>query len=232
MFNIVCVKWGTKYGPEYVNNLYMGVKRNLTLPFAFYCFTENSTNLHADIKILPICSDLKLTRPQYDGWWYKLEMFRPNNGLTGQVFYLDLDTVVVGNIDDIVSKTRGFVILRDFYRSVRDPNAGQSSLLAWPAGACDHLYTEFMKDPEGVMRANPGGDQNWMEKQQPNRTYWQDLFPDQVVSFKVHCVDKKDRHTWRNGSILPVNTRVVCFHGPPRPHEVANHDWMRKHWRG
>ena len=30
---IICMKWGTKYGAEYVNRLYNMVKRNLTLPF-------------------------------------------------------------------------------------------------------------------------------------------------------------------------------------------------------
>ena len=37
---IVCMKWGNKFGPEYVNNLYHMVKRNITLPFRFVCMTE------------------------------------------------------------------------------------------------------------------------------------------------------------------------------------------------
>jgi hypothetical protein len=28
--NVICMKWGTKYGPEYVNRLYAMVRRHLT----------------------------------------------------------------------------------------------------------------------------------------------------------------------------------------------------------
>ena len=49
MINIVCVKWGTKYGPEYVNVLRAMIKRNLSLPHRFICFTDNKTGLNADI---------------------------------------------------------------------------------------------------------------------------------------------------------------------------------------
>ena len=33
--NVLCLKWGNYYGPEYVNRLYAGVKRNLHRPFRF-----------------------------------------------------------------------------------------------------------------------------------------------------------------------------------------------------
>ncbi len=35
--NIICMKWGDKYGAEYVNKLYAMVKRNITIPFQFVC---------------------------------------------------------------------------------------------------------------------------------------------------------------------------------------------------
>ena len=38
---IFCMKWGTLYGPEYVNTLYSMVKRNLTLDFRMVCFTDD-----------------------------------------------------------------------------------------------------------------------------------------------------------------------------------------------
>ena len=40
--NIVCIKWGTLFGPEYVNRLYSGVRRNLDADIRFLCMTENS----------------------------------------------------------------------------------------------------------------------------------------------------------------------------------------------
>ena len=53
---IVCVKYGTKYGADYVNKLYAGVKRHLSLDHKFACFTENPEGLHEDIMIIPLNS--------------------------------------------------------------------------------------------------------------------------------------------------------------------------------
>ena len=39
---ILCMKWGTKYGAEYVNRLYNMVKRHLTLPFKMVCLTDRT----------------------------------------------------------------------------------------------------------------------------------------------------------------------------------------------
>ena len=34
--HILCMKWGTKYGPEYVNRLYAMVRRHLQGDFNFF----------------------------------------------------------------------------------------------------------------------------------------------------------------------------------------------------
>ena len=40
--HILCMKWGTKYGPEYVNRLYAMVRRHLSGDFNFVCLTDDS----------------------------------------------------------------------------------------------------------------------------------------------------------------------------------------------
>ena len=35
MIDIVCFKWGPKFGPEYVNNLYNAIQRHVTVPHRF-----------------------------------------------------------------------------------------------------------------------------------------------------------------------------------------------------
>ena len=42
---IVCMKWGTKYDPSYVNKLYSMVERNLSSSFRFVCFTDDPTGI-------------------------------------------------------------------------------------------------------------------------------------------------------------------------------------------
>ena len=47
-FYVVCMKWGNKFDNSYVNRLYNLVSKNLTLPFKFICFTDNSDGFNSD----------------------------------------------------------------------------------------------------------------------------------------------------------------------------------------
>ena len=49
--NVICIKWGTVYDPEYVNKLYSMIKRNTSYSINFYCFTEDPNGLNEDIII-------------------------------------------------------------------------------------------------------------------------------------------------------------------------------------
>jgi len=66
--NILCVKWGKKYGADYVNKLYYGVKKNTTKKFIFHCFTDDSTGLHQEINVIPL-------KESWGGWWGKATLF-------------------------------------------------------------------------------------------------------------------------------------------------------------
>ena len=112
-----CVKWGTKYGPEYVNKLYAGVMRhlgNMWQPKArFVCFTEDPSDLHPDIEVVPfpvpeatagasagamgsaLDSGSPGTPVRLQGWWNKVLLFAPleQTTLRGRVVFIDLDTV-------------------------------------------------------------------------------------------------------------------------------------------
>lgn len=46
---VVCVKYGTKYGADYVNKLFAGVRKNLKISHVFTCFTDNSEGLDNQI---------------------------------------------------------------------------------------------------------------------------------------------------------------------------------------
>ena len=49
--NIVCFKWGDKFDSEYVNKLYNMVERHITLPFRFWCITDDSEGIKEQVKI-------------------------------------------------------------------------------------------------------------------------------------------------------------------------------------
>lgn len=233
MINIVCLKWGTKYGPEYVNRLYAGVKRNTTLEFKFWCFTDDATGLRPEVITEPL-----LYADQLDSWWNKLNLFSPDIAIPqGEyIFYIDLDTLIVNNIDKMLQlKSKNMIVLRDFYHGIkRSSTLVGSGLMMWQHGHFNHIWYNFIDNAqEHVARAGTYGDQWWIEQQVPNPTFWQDLYPEQVVSFKVHC---------RKG--LPDSAKIVCYHGRPSIPEsisetttlgktvIAPQPWVLKHWRG
>jgi len=72
--HVVCVKYGTLYGADYVNKLYRGVKAFLTIPHDFICFTDNPTGLEAEIKVIEIDN-------KFGGWWSKANIFNADSKL-------------------------------------------------------------------------------------------------------------------------------------------------------
>lgn len=232
MIDIVCLKWGNKYGPEYVNRLYRAVQRHTTQPFQFWCLTEDAAGFLPDIKALPLPNPDRL-----DSWWNKISLFSPDNGLPvgRQIFYIDLDTLIVNNIDELLSVTHvpEIVMLRDFYHGIAK-SAGQlgSGLMSWRHGQYTHIWQKFMQDPEAaVASAHPHGDQHWIESQVSAWYCWQDLFPGAVVSFKMHCQ-----------SGIPPGAKIICYHGRPSIPESIEFDgqvwkytitpqlWVADHW--
>ena len=64
MKNIICVKWGPKYIPEYVNILKNMCKRQSTVDFKFSCITDDETGLDEDINIIKFpCSPPRSPTP-------------------------------------------------------------------------------------------------------------------------------------------------------------------------
>src|SRR6188472_2408456 len=142
-----------------------------------------------------LCHQLKDAWP---GWWSKVELFRAGlfpDGL--RILYLDLDTVVLGNLAPLLARRERFLALEDFYRHPPQFARGLGSgLMAWTAG--DPLVTgwhdAFAADPVPYMReAGTGGDQRYLETSLTiggtwdQVSFWQDVCPGAIVSYKVHC---------------------------------------------
>lgn len=180
------------------------VSKNITIPHRFVCLTN--TNVP--------CESIPLER-NWPGWWSKIELFRP--GLfEGQVFYLDLDTVILKNIDNIVSQEEDFIGLRPFNPlKVLDTWYFASGLLGWKAGKFDFLYEDFDFALEHKINR---GDQDYLSKALDTRDiefiYWQDLV-DGIFSYKRHV---------RNTAYNVTDPSIICFHGSPRPWEVKEYE--------
>ena len=218
MNHVVCVKWGNKYIPQYVNVLYNMVKRHTTVPYEFHCITDDPKGLdpHIDIIKLP-------QHPWIKTWWSKLWMFSPEFPLKGNILFFDLDVIIFKNIDSLFTHNPGkFNIIRDFNRCrVKDWKQSNSSCMRWEAGTMDFLYNDFVKDHAQVMRRN-WGDQDWVMKRANNEiTHWPD---DWIRSYKWEMIGYKDTKLRRGTKsvfdrppkIIPEN-KVAVYHGEPKP---------------
>jgi len=200
MLTVACVKWGSAYGPEYVNRLQAMVERHLTLPHEFVCFTDDSQGVKCETRELP---------GYLHGWWNKIYLFK-REVLTERVLYIDLDTVILRNIDDLGRYKGKFAMLSDFYY----PENAASGLMMWEPGYGSHIWAKFKCDG---YPSHEWGDQGFIRETQRVCDRIQDKFPG-IVSFKVHCNEFEE-----------PDARVVCFHGMPKPHHLNG--WVRKHWR-
>lgn len=159
---VVCVKTGTKYGPEYVNNLKAMVGRHLTVPHNFICATDDPTDCHCETatSVLP-------------GWWAKLEIFKEKPfGIENRILFLDLDIVIRENID-CFAECEGFWIIEDWILG-----GYNSSVFVLDPGARKEVWERF--DPSVVTRY--WGDQAWIYEQARGST-----FPaDWCVSYRLN----------------------------------------------
>lgn len=211
--NFVCLKAGTMYGANYVNTLYDMVRRNIVegYPGAFYCITDDPDGLDPAIRVLPLPDDL-------ERWWGKLYMFKRGLFHDGsRMLFMDLDTLIVGSLNRLVEYDGQFATLRDFGGNGLGP-----AIIAWEAGEfAAGVWEEWVA--AGKPR-NPRGDQGWMTDLHQGRfpkmiDILQELYPGDFCSFKFDC-----------DPMFPKGTKVVCFHGEPRPHNCTV-EWVQNCWK-
>lgn len=198
----VCV--GDKYTAQDVLIVREMVSRHLKAPHAFRCLSDRQID----------GVDTLIPDEVWPGWWSKLLLFKYAEG---QNLYLDLDVVVTGPLDDLVSRRLSMPM-----NWAQSGHGGcQSSVMSWGNTYRD-LWASF--DPKKIApQENPEysgtynglhGDQEYITKVlgAPGGSWVDPMIG--VYSYKYHC---------RKG--LPDDAKVVCFHGRPKPSEV-NDAWV------
>jgi hypothetical protein len=159
---------------------------------------------------------------KWPGWFSKLNLWAPGLLPDGPTWFADLDTIIVGPLDDIVLG-HTFTVLQNFWSKDRIG----SGLMAWSEEAAHRLgiiYERFAESPAKYVKEyvtkDKWGDQGFIRFNTPiEPERWQAKFPSRVVSYKRTCIPF--------GGIPPAAS-VVCFHGIPRPWNlpVAHRRWF------
>lgn len=222
--NVICLKHGVKYGPEYVNNLYNMIQRHLTVPHRFICFTDDPTGLNHSITVCKLPTDSKLA-----GWWWKPYIFKSSHYEDDDInLFFDLDMVIIKNINEFLNYMPGeFIGLRDVGRVFgRGVDKLGSAVLRWPANKYSKIWTTLENDQSLINRFNGDQDYIWHLCQREIK-----FFPDDWIrSYKWEVRTRAElvrlKTGWmfkdiRNPETHP-DTAVLAFHGTPNPHEVQD----------
>ena len=111
MQTIICMKWGSRYGPEFVNRLNKSIQKHTKRPTQLICFTDEQKGIDEQIKCYPL-PNINLPETISKTPWRKLSVWQfPLENLTGDVLFLDLDIVITGNLDQFFDYKPGNIVL-------------------------------------------------------------------------------------------------------------------------
>jgi hypothetical protein len=209
MLNVVCVlRHGGKvgYDASWVEKLKNSVARNLTSEHKFICLSDCDVPCE---RIPLICDGA--------GFWSKLELFRPEL-FNGPVLYIDLDTVICANLDDMVNqiKNQQFVMLLETDKNV------VSSAVMWWQGDHSYLWDQYIKTPKEALKQQYSkmpryGDQAFIQDY-TKHTLLQEHIPESWVG-------------WSSQPEVSADAKVLIFRkASQKPSTMLNHPLVQQHW--
>jgi len=193
------------YNTEWADKLYRGLKRNITTDFELVCLVDDDYTFKESIRAIPFLD------PTTPGWSLLAELFRPDI-TTNRRMIIGLDTVIMSNIDDILSfpldvglvsdpmiegdvcnaicivsdKTSNYIW--DVWTNKRDWVLKHCRLAPWNIPSELEMMRKLFNEDGRVPRIDIG-------------------FPNRILSYKCHIMP--------NPTLLN-NASIVYFHGKPK----------------
>lgn len=224
MKNIICMKWGTKFGPNYVNTLAAMVRRHLHSKHRFICFTDDGKGLDSRIEVWPL-PELSLPGHLPERGWNKLTVFtNPLADLEGQVLFLDLDVLILGDLEPFFTQPGKFLIVHEW--GFKDPVIGNSSVFRFEVNQHQDILENFIKNGEKI-RERHRNEQAYLSHAVNDKgilEYWPETW---CRSFKRHCLRSFPVNYFLQPN-KPEDAKIIVFHGNPNP-DVAMNGWVGKY---
>lgn len=224
MNNIICMKWGTKFEPLYVNTLASMVRRHLRLPHRFVCFTDDGAGLDERIEVRDL-PEMTLPENAPERGWRKLSVFKEKLAdLEGTALFLDLDVLILDDLEPFFTQPGEFLIVHEW--GFRDPVIGNSSVFRFEIGKHPDILDYFVNNLETV-RATHRNEQAYLSHAVHKKGILQYWHEEWCRSFKRHCM-----RPFPVNYVLPPkqpeNAKIIVFHGNPNP-DVARDGWIGKY---
>mgnify|MGYP001205813634 FL=1 len=225
MVNIICVKWGTKYSADWVNRLLYMCSINISIPFNFYCYTDESSGINKKVKIIPIT-----TEDYYEGYWNKLCMFQEDFIDSGDInLFFDLDIVIQNNLDNFIKEQLrdNLSMIRAYWKKdkVTDGSSpkfkekwdmyANSSVLLWKNKSLGYIWNHFDSNPDFFMTKYKGIDRFLFHENMPLS-----FFPKKLIYSRINGVDETDFY---KGKAFKNQVKRYDFEGIPFDNVVLHH---------
>jgi hypothetical protein len=191
---------------EYVNNLFRACNKHITTPFAFVCFTDDAAGFDPGVEVIHLPG-----KKVAWGWWNKLYALGGGVLPKGErVLFVDLDTLILRNIDDLAAYQGPFAGLG----CARSNRLFSSGIMAWEAGTQDHVWDEWLKAGKPILGS---GDDEWINKVCPHAHRLQHKFPG-LYQYKYH----------RCAQAPPPGARIIYYAREPKPDNCGG--WAQHYW--
>ena len=223
MKNVVCLKWGVKFPPQYVNILASRVRKNLSGDYRFVCFTDDPTGLRPEIETRPLPEMTGLEgRPERG--WRKLTLFQERlDDLEGTALFLDLDVVIVDSLNPFFEAPGDFRIIEDW--NLKGSGIGNSSVFRFEIGSRPDVLEYFLANREKVYSShrNEQAYLSWAIAQKTPLLYWDSTW---CLSFKRHFMRRFPIGYFAQPKPRE-GVKIIVFHGNPNPDCVLT-GWRNK----
>ncbi len=222
MKQVVCMKWGTVYGPEYVNVMHAMVARNVTGDFQLICFTDDPTGVRPEIRCLPL-PPLGCEIPaDVPGKWPKIALWGSElAGLSGNALFIDLDSVIVANIDGYFDHgdPAKVYVARNWVRLFG--NYAQTSVFRFPIGKNGYMLDDLRANSAEISRKYRF-EQNYVtDHLRGGVNFWPEPW---TKHFSRHCMGIWPVRYLRP-PVLPGGVKIVTFPGHPKPPDAIAGRW-------
>lgn len=219
--------WGKKWGTDYSQKLFVGLKRNIRQEFRTVLISDQTyPDSGADV----VCA---IPRDDYPllailGCLARMRVFSASmqeqmGAKKGdRIVNIDVDAVVTGELDPLFDRDDEFTILQGFNST--NPCPFNGSLWMFRAGERHDVSDDFSLEQYHARKvpfhAIPD-DQGWLHYKFPDAKAY-------TPKDGAYCFKKK---TWSSGDdALPAGARVVAFPGRD-PAKFLHLAWVKRHWQ-